>query len=56
MSEAAERRQEQQSNKGIKNPESVKRMQQKAAETERLELEQAKAGGTNQLTLKWTQG
>jgi len=56
MAEAAERRQQEQQNKGIKNPENVKRMQQKAAETERLEREQAMAGGNNQPALKWTQG
>ncbi|XP_070508376.1 small VCP/p97-interacting protein [Chironomus tepperi] len=56
MAEAAERRQQEQQHRGIKNPESVKRMQEKTAETERLERELAMAGGNNQPALKWTQG
>ncbi|KAG5667102.1 hypothetical protein PVAND_015101 [Polypedilum vanderplanki] len=56
MAEAAERRQQEQSNRGIKNPESVKRMQNKSQETERLERERAMAGSGGQPNLKWTQG
>lgn len=52
MVEAAERRQQEQSSRGIKDPESVKRMQQKSLETQRLEREQAFSGQTN---LRWTQ-
>lgn len=55
MLEAAERRQQEQSSRGIKNPESVKRMQEKAMETERLEREAAISGGGNQPSLKWAQ-
>jgi small VCP/p97-interacting protein len=55
MAEAAERRQQEQQSRGVKNPESVKRMQQKSLETERLEQEQAMASG-GQSNLRWTQG
>jgi len=55
IAEAAEQRICGQQNKGIKNPEIVKRMQQKAAELERLEREQAMAG-RNGPVLRWTQG
>ncbi|XP_013191025.1 uncharacterized protein LOC106135309 [Amyelois transitella] len=49
--EAAERRAAEQAARGVKDPERVKRMQQKADEMERREQELAKAGGPN---LKWT--
>lgn len=56
MAEAAERRQQEQSQRGIKNPESVQRNQEKALETERLERERAIAAGSNEPALRWTQG
>lgn len=52
MAEAAERRQQEQAHRGIKDPESVRRMQQKALENERLERENALSGQPN---LRWAQ-
>jgi small VCP/p97-interacting protein len=53
MAAAAERRIIEQEQRGIKNPESVKRNQQKAMEQERIERETAgSAGPTN---LRWAQ-
>uniref|UniRef100_A0A1Q3FYN9 Putative secreted protein n=1 Tax=Culex tarsalis TaxID=7177 RepID=A0A1Q3FYN9_CULTA len=52
--EAAERRREQSENRGIKDPEKVRRMQQRAQESERREQEAARMGG-GQPVLKWTQ-
>lgn len=43
--EAAERRRQESENRGIKDPEKVRRQQEKAAELERRELEAAKQGG-----------
>ena len=54
MAEAAEQRLQTLQNRGIKNQESVKRMQEKALEAERLELEYAIAA-KNRPVLKWTQ-
>ncbi|CRL00036.1 CLUMA_CG013324, isoform A [Clunio marinus] len=52
MAEAAQRRLQEQENRGIKNPESVRRNQQKALERERMENE---AGQTGNTALRWTQ-
>ncbi|BET01200.1 Hypothetical protein NTJ_14016 [Nesidiocoris tenuis] len=49
MAEAAERRAQESQSRGIKDPEKVKRMQQKAEERERLEREV----GNQQGNLKW---
>lgn len=51
MAEAAERRIQQQESRGVKDPESVKRAQQRAMERERME-EQA---GNSAPGLRWTQ-
>lgn len=53
--EAAERRRQETENRGIKDPEKVRRQQEKAAELERRELEAAKQGGTPTLKVqfKW---
>ncbi|CAG9806225.1 unnamed protein product [Chironomus riparius] len=53
MLEAAEQRQENQQNRGIKNQDKIKRMQQKAVDIERLEFEYAIAA-RNRPVLKWT--
>lgn len=45
--EAAERRRQESENRGIKNPESVRRMQERAAQLEKDELEAAKLGNAN---------
>lgn len=42
--EAAERRRQETENRGIKDPEKVRRQQQRAADMERAELEAAKRG------------
>ncbi|CAO1299370.1 unnamed protein product [Diamesa tonsa] len=55
MAEAAERRVAEQENRGIKNPESVKRMQQKSLEQERIERERAMQGSGQGSGLKWQQ-
>lgn len=52
MARAAERRIVEQEQRGIKNPESVKRNQQRAIEQERIERENA---GTGQTNLRWAQ-
>jgi small VCP/p97-interacting protein len=52
MAEAAERRRQQEESRGVKNPESVRRMQARALENERLEQQQARSG---EPTLKWSQ-
>ncbi|XP_053696217.1 small VCP/p97-interacting protein [Sabethes cyaneus] len=52
--EAAERRRVQNETRGIKDPEKVRRMQQKAQELEKREEEAARIGGF-QPTLKWQQ-
>ncbi|XP_058447037.1 small VCP/p97-interacting protein [Malaya genurostris] len=52
--EAAERRRVQNETRGIKDPEKVRRMQQKAEEMERREQEAARMGG-GQPVLKWQQ-
>jgi len=49
--EAAERRLQEQENRGIKNPESVKRKQQLALERENAE----NAGGNSPPNLRWAQ-
>lgn len=43
--EAAERRRVESENRGIKDPEKVRRMQERAAKLEKEELEAAKNGG-----------
>ena len=55
MAEAAEKRVAEQENRGIKNPESVKRMQQKSIDQERIERERAMQGGCQGSGLKWQQ-
>lgn len=50
--EAAERRRMESENRGIKDPEKVKRMQQRAAKLEADELEAAKQGALGNPTLK----
>ncbi|XP_019529930.1 small VCP/p97-interacting protein [Aedes albopictus] len=52
--EAAERRRVENETRGIKDPEKVRRMQQKAEETARREEEAARMGG-GQSALRWTQ-
>jgi len=52
MAEAAQRRIDEQENRGIKNPESVRRNQMKAAEREKLETEISGSGNAN---LRWNQ-
>ncbi|XP_055642206.1 small VCP/p97-interacting protein [Toxorhynchites rutilus septentrionalis] len=52
--DAAERRRVQNETRGIKDPEKVRRMQQKAQETEKREQEAAKMGNT-QPVLTWQQ-
>lgn len=42
--EAAERRRQETENRGIKNPEKVRQMQERAAKLEKEELEAAKLG------------
>lgn len=42
--EAAERRQKESENRGVKDPEKVRRMQERAAKMEKDELEAAKQG------------
>ncbi|CAG5056895.1 unnamed protein product [Parnassius apollo] len=49
--EAAEKRRAEEAARGVKDPEKVKRMQQRAEEMERREQELQKDGGA---TLKWT--
>lgn len=45
--EAAERRRQESENRGIKNPDKVRRMQDRAAQMEKNELEAAKHGAGN---------
>lgn len=45
--EAAERRRQESENRGIKNPDKVRRMQERAAQMEKDEIEAAKLGGAN---------
>lgn len=45
--EAAERRRQESENRGIKNPDKVRRMQERAAQLEKDELEAAKLGAGN---------
>lgn len=45
--EAAERRRQESENRGIKNPDKVRRMQDRAAQMEKDELEAAKHGAGN---------
>lgn len=52
MAEAADQRQQAQQSKGIKNPDNVKRMEQKAANAEQLEREYAIAA-KNRPVLRW---
>ncbi|EJY57595.1 AAEL005601-PB [Aedes aegypti] len=52
--EAAERRRVENETRGIKDPERVRRMQQKSEETARREEEAARMGG-GQSALRWTQ-
>ncbi|XP_030025921.1 uncharacterized protein LOC115444323 isoform X2 [Manduca sexta] len=49
--EAAERRRAEEAARGVKDPERVKRMQQKSLDMEKREQELAKEGGA---ALKWT--
>ncbi|KAM3958901.1 small VCP interacting protein [Aphomia sociella] len=49
--EAAERRQAEQAARGVKDPERVKRMQQRAEEMDKRQQELQKDGGP---TLRWT--
>lgn len=49
--EAAERRLQQQENRGVKNPESVKRMEEKQKRLEELERQTAIQGG--QPNMRW---
>lgn len=49
--EAAERRLQQQENRGVKNPESVKRMEEKQKRLEELERQTAIHGG--QPNMRW---
>ncbi|XP_034836164.1 uncharacterized protein LOC123877047 [Maniola jurtina] len=49
--EAAERRRTEEAGRGVKDPEKVKRMQQRSEEMEKRERELQKDGGP---TLKWT--
>jgi len=46
--QAAERRRQENENRGIKDPEKVRRQQQKAADLERLEREAAMQGNSGQ--------
>lgn len=50
--EAAERRRQENENRGIKDPEKVRRQQERAAKMERDELEAAKQHGANGPTLR----
>lgn len=52
MARAAERRIVEQEQRGIKNPDSVRRNQQRALEQERIERETAGSGAPG---LRWTQ-
>lgn len=52
MAAAAERRLQEQENRGVKNPESVKRNQMKAQEMEKAERQSDMSGGPG---LRWTQ-
>lgn len=45
--EAAERRRQESKNRGIKNPDKVRRMQERTAQLEKDELEAAKQGTAN---------
>lgn len=54
MAEAAEDRYRDQQHRGIKNLDSVKRLQQRSLKTEKYEKDHAMAGGGN-LNVKWTQ-
>lgn len=45
--EAAERRRQESENRGIKNPDKVRRMQERSAQMEKDELEAAKLGAAN---------
>lgn len=45
--EAAERRRQESENRGIKDPDKVRRMQERAAKLEKDELEAAKLGTAN---------
>ncbi|CAH2240181.1 small VCP/p97-interacting protein [Pararge aegeria] len=49
--EAAERRRAEEASRGVKDPEKVRRMQQRSEEMEQRERELQKGGGA---TLKWT--
>ncbi|XP_031626259.1 uncharacterized protein LOC116342687 [Contarinia nasturtii] len=49
--EAAERRRQESENRGIKNPEKVRQMQERTARIEKQEIEAAKMG---EPTLRWT--
>uniref|UniRef100_U5EYK7 Small VCP/p97-interacting protein n=1 Tax=Corethrella appendiculata TaxID=1370023 RepID=U5EYK7_9DIPT len=50
--EAAEKRRQIEENRGIKDPAKVKRMQERAADLEKRELEAAKHGN-QEPTLRW---
>jgi hypothetical protein len=50
MAEAAEKRVKESENRGIKNPDSVKRAQDRQKEMDELEKEQAFSGNSN---LRW---
>ena len=54
MARAAERRIKDQENRGIQNPDSVRRKQERSLEQERIEREAAMSGQTGQ-TLRWSQ-
>ncbi|CAG9130895.1 hypothetical protein JYU34_005425 [Plutella xylostella] len=53
QTEAAEKRRAQESARGVKDPERVRRAQQRQEEMEKREQELAQQGGAN---LKWTSG
>ncbi|XP_039288356.1 small VCP/p97-interacting protein isoform X2 [Nilaparvata lugens] len=46
LAEAADKRQQEQENRGIKDPEKVKRMKQRSEEMERRQEEAARHGGS----------
>ncbi|XP_063695831.1 small VCP/p97-interacting protein [Culicoides brevitarsis] len=52
--EAAERRRQETENRGIKDPEKVKRMEERSRRLEQMEIEAAKKG-MGQAELRWTQ-
>lgn len=54
--EAAEKRRQESENRGIKNPEELKRKEQRMKEAERVAEERQKQFGTQDNALKWQVG